>query len=403
MKIIKRITAILLCVIILIPSVMLWGNLSFIKSSVFSVYSVLRSGPDQLGSGLSKSAEEIDKAASDYIGMHNSFVNIYGLTMRLCGSRLVNVGSRAVVKLDSGAIFEYTTDKEEIKKETQAAKSNAVRLAKLKEELDEQKIPLLFVLAPGKLDENNSGLPYNLENYPNTIADNFLNELDKYGVEFIDLREVWRQNGWTREDGFYYSDLHWRPEYALRSWGYVTRYLNDNYGIENDPSTFDLNNQNLEKFDNVALGSTGRIIGKYYTKIDGTELFTPKFDTLFHVVNERLGWDKTGTLEETSVDRSTLNMGGIFYNDLISLYRVRDSVVENKMASNDANVVFIRDSFGGMLGGYAPLAFKNTSIVDLRTMNGKSVIPIIDGFDTDLVIVFYNVGMVSNESMFNFD
>ena len=101
-----------------------------------------------------------------------------------------------------------------------------------------------------------------------------------------------------------------------------------------------------------------------------------------------------------------MDRGGIFVNDLIDIYRVRDSVVENEKAQNDANVVFIRDSFGGMLGGYVPLAFKNTSIVDLRTMDqrgGETVSSIVDGFNTDMVIVFYNVGMVANEVMFKFD
>lgn len=404
MKIINRVTAILLSLIILVPSVLLWVNLSFAKTSVFSLLTALRSR-QSLSHGLSVSTQEIDKAASDYIGFHNSFVNVYGLEMRMSGTRLVHVGNRVVLKLDSGAICEYNLDPESVKADAQTAKKNAASLAALKEKLDQQGIPLVFVLAPNKLDENNPGLPYQLNDYSNVIADDFLQELDTYGIDHVDLREVWRQNGWSRTDGFFYSDMHWRPEYAIRSWGYVTQYLNDRYGIRNDPALFDMQNQTVEKYEHVSLGDTGRIIGRFYAKIDDTELYMPNYDTHFHLVNKRVGWDKTGSYEETTVDRSSVDCGDLFVNGLLGFYYARDSVVENENAPNDANVVFIRDSFGGSLGGYVPLAFKNTSIIDLRTMNerpGETVQSIIDGFDTDIVVVFYHVGMVPRDNMFVF-
>ena len=406
MKIIKSITAILLSLAVLIPSVLLWSNLSFAKTSVFSLYTALTSRQRHLSDALSISAQEIDKAASDYIGFHNSFINMYGLGMRLSGTRLVHAGSRTLVKLDSGALVEYSTDPNAAQVSADAAEKNVASLSALKDRLDAQGIPLLFVLAPDKLDEQDPGLPYQLRDYSNPTADSFLDGLDKAGVDYLDLRKVWREKGWSRADGFFYSDLHWQPRYAILSWAYVTQYLSDRYGIRNDPSLFDLQNQTVETYENVSLGSTGRIIGKFYARPDGIELFTPDFDTHFHLVNKRVGWDKTGTFEETTVDRTMINnRSGLFSNDVTGMYYARDSVVENSLAPNDANVVFIRDSFGGMLGGYVPLAFRNTSIVDLRTMNGRkdeTVQSIIDDFDTDLVVVFYHVGMVDEEKMFAF-
>ncbi len=405
MKTITRITAVVLSAAILIPSVLLWTNLSFIKTAAFSVLSAVTSGEQRLDKGLSAAAGEIDGAAADYIGFHSAFIDLYGLGMRLCGSRLVHAGSRTVLKLDSGAICEYETDRDYPAKSAQIARDHAAALIKLKQNLDRQGIPFLFVLAPGKISETDPGLPYRLPNYVNKNADSFLNELNKAGVDTLDLRAYWREKGWSRADGFFYSDLHWRPKYALLSWAHVTQVLNDRYGIRNDPALFDLKNQKVETYDNVSLGSTGRIVGRFYAKTDSTELYIPNYETSFHLVNKRVGWDKTGTCEETTVDRSFLHKGGVYDNDLISMYYARDSVIENKMAPNDANVVFIRDSFGGMLGGYVPLAFRNTSIVDLRTMNerkGETVSTIIHDFNTDLVIVFYHVGMITNETMFEF-
>ena len=406
MKIIKSITAILLALAILIPSALLWSNMSFARTSVHSLLSALTSRQHRLADGLSISAQEIDKAASDYIGFHNSFINIYGLGMRLSGTRLVHAGARTLVKLDSGALVEYSTDPNAAKESADAAKKNVASLSALKTYLDTQGIPLLFVLAPGKLDEEDPGLPYQLRDYSNVTADSFLDGLESSGIDYLDLRKVWREKGWSRTDGFYYSDLHWQPKYAILSWAYVTQYLSDRYGIRNDPSLFDLKNQKVESFKNISLGSTGRIIGRFYAIPDSTELYTPDFDTHFHLVNKRVGWDKTGTFEETTVNRSlTHDRSGLFTNDMINMYYARDSVVENTLAPNDANVVFIRDSFGGMLGGYVPLAFRNTSIVDMRTMNERkdeTVQSIIDNFDTDLVVVLYHIGMVDKEDMFSF-
>ena len=405
MKTTKRIAAVLLSLVILIPSVMLWCNLSFIKTSAYSVITALLSGQQRLDKSLSVSASEIDKAASDYVGFHFSFINLYGLGMKLCGSRMVNIGNRIVVRLDSGSLVEYNPDETQFEANMQTAKKNAAALAAFKGSLEEKNIPLLFVLVPGKVDKYDPGLPYQLEDHSNPIADAFLRCLDESGVDYIDLREVWHEKGWSYAEGFYNSDLHWRPTFALRSWGYVTQYLNDCYGIYNDPATFDLDHQKVELFYDASLGDTGRIVGKYYAQMDGTELYIPDFETHFHLVNERVGWDKTGTFEETTVNRDALTEGTLFTTNLTELYYARDSVVENTLAQNDANVVFIRDSFGGALGGYVPLAFKNTSMVDMRTMKARkeeSVQSIIDDFDTDLVIVFYNVGMTDAENMFAF-
>lgn len=406
MKIIKTVTAVLLSLVILIPSALLWSNLPFLHTAAFSVLSAVTSGGQRLDKSLAKSTKEIDKAVSDNIGLHNTFINLYGLGMRLCGSRLVNTGSRVVAKLDSGSLCEYDAESEQAPERSETVKRNAAALSALKASLDEKGIPLLFVLAPGKPDKYDPGLPYGLTDLENPAADDFLAQLEASGVDCLDLREIWHEKGWSQADGFFRSDLHWRPTYALRSWDCVTQYLDVHYGIRYDPSLFDLQNQTVETYENVSLGGIGRIVGKYYAPIDSTELYLPKYETLLHLVNERVGVDKTGTYEETTVDRSALNRGGLFSNDLIDMYHARDSVVENMKAPNDANVVFIRDSFGGMLGGYVPLAFHNTSIIDMRTMakrEGESVQSIIDGFDTDLVLVFYHVGMVDRAEMFAFE
>ena len=404
MKTINRMTAIVLSAALLLPSVLLWSNLSFIKTSAFSVLSAVTSGR-QLSGSLVTATKEIDQAASDYIGFHHSFINAFGLGMRLIGSRLVNTGDRTIVKLDSGALCEYITDRDKIKAKEKTTQKNAASLAALKERLERQNIPLLFVLAPGKLDKEQPGLPYRMNDYQNALADSFLQELDRSGVDYLDLRQVWKEQGWSVTDGFFLSDLHWRPKYALLSWAYVARYLNDHYGIQNDPALFDLKNQRVETYPNVSLGSTGRVIGKYYAKTDTAELYLPNYETKFHLTNKRLGWDKTGSYEETTIDRSFLDRGGLFDNDLINIYRAEDSVIENENAPNDANVVLIRDSFGGMLGGYIPLTFKNTSNINMRSMNerkNETVSSIIDGFDTDLVIVFFHIDMVGRTGMFAF-
>lgn len=406
MKTINRITAIVLSAALLLPSVLLWSNLSFLKTSAYSALTAVTSIRRQLNGNLKDATVKIEQAVSDYVGFHHSFVNLFGLGMRLIGSRLVNTGDRTIVKLDSGAVCGYETDKDKVNEQAKTVKKNAALLAQLKAKLTQQNIPLLFVLAPNDLDRDHPGLPYRLHDYNNEIADSYLNELDRFGIDYIDLRRVWKEQGWSIADGFFYSDTHWRPKYALLSWGYVAQYLNDHYDIQNDPALFDLKNQRVETYPNVSLGNTGRVIGKYYAKTDTTELYLPNYETEFHVVNKRLGWDKTGSYEETTVDRTAVNRGGLFTNDLIDLYSARDSMVENKNAANDANVVFIRDSFGGMLGGYVPLTFHNTSLVDPRAIDAReeeSVSEIIDNFDTDLVIVFYFVSMLPQSQMFAFN
>lgn len=404
MKQIKCVTAALLALTILLPSVLLWGNLSFLKTSAYSVITAVN--PAQLLKGsLTKATKEIEQATSDYIGFHDSFINLFGLGTRLIGSRLVNTGDRTVVKLDSGTLCEVVTDRKKIKAQAEQAKENATSLAVLKEKLDQQNIPLLFVLAPCNLDKNQPGLPYRMNDYKNETADSFLKELEKFGVDYLDLREVWQKQGWSITDGFFRSDLHWRPQYALLSWAYVAQYLNDCYGIQNDPALFDLTNQRVETYPNVSLGSTGRVIGKYYAQTDTAEVYLPNYETKFHVINKRLGWDKTGSYEETTIDRSVLDRGGLFANDLINIYCAEDSVVENEKAQNEANVVFIRDSFGGMLGGYVPLTFQRTNHVNMRSMNerAETVASIIERFDTDMVIVFFYVDSISRNGMFHFE
>ncbi len=397
--------AFVLVIVLLIPSAMLWTNISFLKTSVFSVFSqITQATPGSLSKNLAAVSDEIDAAATDYVGFHNFFVNTFGFLMRSCGNRVVKTGQRTVVRLDSGGIFEINNTEKSVNPE-KIAKQNAASVGKLNVEMAKKGIPLLFVLAPCKLDPDDPGLPIGYEDNMNGFADSFLRGLDEEKVRYIDLRDYWRENNIDYSKGFFATDTHWTAKYALLSWKYVVERLQTDYGIENDVSLLDGNHLNVQELSEISLGNTGRIVGRGYVKPDDAVLYTPKYETSFRVVNTRLGWDKTGSMEETMTNPSAVKTGDVFTADLIDYYAARDSVVENYLAKNEKSVLFIRDSFGGSLGGFVPLMFKKTSILDLRVMSqrpGETVQTVLDSSDPDLAIIFYYIGSLYNEEMFDF-
>ena len=164
------------------------------------------------------------------------FIQLYGGVQRLSGRRVVEdaVGENTVVRLSTGGLNFV---------DLQAAPGVGPQVARTPPRhclpsAWRLGIPYLYVNAPQKLQRGEALLPTGVEEYGNESADAFLEELERQGTDYVDLRPLFEENG-IYSNWFFRTDHHWKPEAAFFAWQALTDELEERYGLAADPALTD--------------------------------------------------------------------------------------------------------------------------------------------------------------------
>ena len=155
---------------------------------------------------------------------------------------------------------------------------NAAATAAFSQDLEALGILYLYVNAPQKLQRGEALLPTGVEEYGNESADAFLEELERQGTDYVDLRPLFEENG-IYSNWFFRTDHHWKPEAAFFAWQALTDELEERYGLAADPALTDPANWDTRVLEHFFLGSQGKRVGSLYAGADDITLYTPKFDS----------------------------------------------------------------------------------------------------------------------------
>jgi hypothetical protein len=131
------------------------------------------------------------------------------------------------------------------------------------------------------------GLP---DNRINELSDVYKANLQKMGIDSLDLRKLWESSGIEYENLFYKSDHHWRVETAF--WGFteLAKFMRDTHAFPVDPFYLDEDNYNGVTYKNSFVGAMLQKTGFPFLEPDDLTLLYPKFSTdyLFSIIrNER--------------------------------------------------------------------------------------------------------------------
>lgn len=281
-------------------------------------------------------------------------------------------------------------------------KASVEELAATRDRLSAQGIPLLYVQAPGKLGFSEDGPMPGLENNTYQKLNDFLAELDKADIDYVDTRE-WMSG----PDGFYDTDHHWTTETCFDIAAGLGRLLNSEYGFNIDEAALDASNYDFETHKDAFLGAEGRRTGRYYAGLDDFTVITPAFDTDFHVEIESKETghsERDGSFEDTIMDSTKDTVHYSFDDSAYYAYWGGDygraEAINNKI-DDDSSIVVIKDSYGIPVTAFLTNMFHKVNVIDIRYYESdKKLRDVIAEADPDMVMFIYGSGYLGKKKMF---
>ncbi|WP_297289570.1 DHHW family protein [uncultured Flavonifractor sp.] len=345
-----------------------------------------------------------ETAVNQDLDRDHLFIQIYGGIQRLTGRRMVEdaVDENTVVKLATGALNFVKPDS--TAQPAESVDDNAAATAKLARDLEKQKIPYLFVLAPQKIQRGQDLLPVGMAENGNTTADAFLEGLDQWGTSYVDLRPLLESNG-IYSGWFFNTDHHWKPEAAFFAWQNLAQVLDHNYGFTTPAALTDPANWSTTVLDDFFLGSQGKRVGSLYAGVDDFTIYTPKFETNLTYTSVDGGFDRTGPFNQSVCFPERVEEKDWFNGNPYTYYSGGDygmATMTNHNNPDGPKVVLLRESFSCALAPFLALSCSELTTIDLRQFQGD-LLETIEGLEPDLVMTLYAASTTGLENMFAFD
>ena len=369
-----------------------------------------RGSPGQRGEAVTVQAEPpferlqaflstADADANSALDKGHLFIELYGGVQALSDRTVVeDVDPQySVVKLTDGTLTFINAEPKDVTGHGRA-------VVRLSQALAEREIPLLYVQAPQKLQENDGRLPAGVTDYGNDYADQILGVLAENDVAALDLRKALADTGRDWSSFFFRTDHHWTPEAAFTAHQTLAQVLESDYGFaipekNTDPAAF--TRENLSDF---FLGSQGKRVGSLYAGVDDIELWKPNFDTDFTYSIPIYDMERTGPFEESLLFPERIEEKDFFNGNPYTLYAGGDypmARIYNLLAPDRPRVMLLRDSYACVLTPFLALDCGELITIDLRYFH-DDLLTYVDWLEPDLVLVMYTAGSTALDELFRF-
>ena len=348
---------------------------------------------------------EAESAVNSDLDRDHLFIQLYGGVQRLSGRRVIQdmVAGNTVAKLSTGALnFVNLGTAGQVDQEAVGRRAQAT--AELAAKLEVRGIPYLYIAAPQKIQRGAELLPRGLEESGNATCDAYLAELDRLGVDYLDLRPVFESNG-IYSNWFFRTDHHWKPEAAFFAWQYLSGELDLRYGYETPSILTNPNNWSTRVLDDFFLGSQGKRVGSLYAGVDDFTIYTPKFDTNLTYTNSDGSFDRSGPFAQSVCFPERVEERDWFNGNPYTYYSGGDyamATMVNHSNPKGPKVVLLRESFSCALAPFLALSCSELTTIDLRYFSGD-LMDTIRELEPDLVLTLYTASSTGLDNMFNFD
>ncbi|MBM6724530.1 DHHW family protein [Pseudoflavonifractor phocaeensis] len=348
---------------------------------------------------------EAESAVNSDLDRDHLFIQLYGGVQRLSGRRVIQdmVAGNTVAKLSTGALnFVNLGTAGQVDQEAVGRRAQAT--AELAAKLEVRGIHYLYIAAPQKIQRGAELLPWGLEESGNATCDAYLAELDRLGVDYLDLRPVFESNG-IYSNWFFRTDHHWKPEAAFFAWQYLSGELDLRYGYETPSILTNPNNWSTRVLDDFFLGSQGKRVGSLYAGVDDFTIYTPKFDTNLTYTNSDGSFDRSGPFAQSVCFPERVEERDWFNGNPYTYYSGGDYAMATMVNHNNPKgpkVVLLRESFSCALAPFLALSCSELTTIDLRYFSGD-LMDTIRELEPDLVLTLYTASSTGLDNMFNFD
>lgn len=263
----------------------------------------------------------------------------------------------------------------------------------------------LYVLVPGKelsKEDFPKGITdYSVEKY-NGIRDSLL-ELE---IPFLDMRRIiqddMKETGNEWMNYFYQTDHHWRNNAAFLAYQNICARLCADFGMNDEylnPQSY-----NRRTYENVFLGSCGRMVGPLYGGLDDYELWVPNFETDFILSVPFSNIEKKGSFEDCFVNYENLEEYSYDYYAYYAYLKEDYELIEikNNKQKDGPKVIILRDSEAVPVSVFLATQCSELDIIDLRYQKELNPYDYITDKKPDLILYIYGTGYVGSADAFLF-
>jgi len=316
------------------------------------------------------------------------FVELNGASARMMGRRLCN----GVFRTDDGLMLTGVT-----RRDVAPVAASAIRFSRW---LEKRNARYLYVQAPAKSDRRDTLHPSFMPHGGNAMADDFLGELTRAGVETLDLREWLARTPAEVRAQFYRTDHHWNNDAVFTAFGLVAGKLAEMTGTE--PATIANavapTSWKREVWPNCFWGSRGRRTGRAFSGVDDLIVYTPRFRTQMALEVPGKNIHLSGPFRKTNMWRAKDVRGtGRLEKDAYSYLYVGGLYPLTRHRNGDAplkaKVMIIGDSYARPLEAFLSTVVSDLTVVDPRRFSkGETVIGLVRRLHPDVVLQMANTG-----------
>lgn len=259
----------------------------------------------------------------------------------------------------------------------------------------------LFVAVPSK-ERAEEDLPEGVISYANQKYYRMVEALRERGIPHIAMRDVLEADGGDWYSYYYRSDHHWKNNAAFLAYRTITDYMIST-GLDKGMREETLLEENYEKrlYEQVFLGTHGRMAGRYYTGLDDYELWLPKYETDYTLEVPSEGIRKEGTFEDCFVNyRNVEHYSFDYYAYYTYLDRDYDHIrITNRLNPDGPKLVILRDSVAVPVSVFLASRCSSIDLIDLRYLKPEdSAEEWIREIQPDLLIEMFGPGYLGVES-----
>lgn len=249
-----------------------------------------------------------------------------------------------------------------------------------------------FISYPSKTNSTTLPTAYGVDTNYEEIRKIFLDYLDKNNIDYLNVRELLENDGYTTKDIFYKTDHHWKATagfYAARA---IADYLNETYDWNLNSSALDKDKFTFTTYHNLWFGEEGRNLSRAWVgALDDFIQIMPNYDTsitLQYPDKDEMSGDFSELVDCSGYD------GNVDYYRYSAHYSYGKGMgssmtYHNNLADeNGKKILIIKDSFSVVVIPFLILETSDITVWDMRS-NKDGLYQYIRDNDFDVVLLAY--------------
>ena len=296
---------------------------------------------------------------------HDRLLDINSLKENILGTRVIMKEDTIVAKSDEGFLLGYFDDELD---DSLAIDEWLAAIRKNQQLAEKNGAHYLYCAVPAKTFYFRE--PLNVTSYNKINYDNKINILSDSDIPFIDFYDVFEEKHVSKEDMFFITDHHWKPQSGFLANKIISEKLSDLYGFNYNKKATDLDNYIITTYPNWFLGSYGKKAGTFFTwyGADDFDLITPKFETDFTENIASNGTVRKGRFEETVLHMKKMKKDyyHVFPYSTYSGGDFRLQIIRNNLIPEGKKILILRNSFSCVITPFLALQAGELHIIDDR-------------------------------------